>query len=63
MPDLTELRDRCARHDLADFAHEFLRRNRRYRHQFVAISRSPDAGGQADTMRDLARMWGLDFRI
>jgi hypothetical protein len=63
MPDLTELRDSCARHDLADFAQEFLRRNYRYRQQFSAISLSQEAGDQTGRMRGLARMWGLDFRI
>lgn len=63
MPDLTELRDICAKHDLADFAQEFLRRNCRYRQQFGAISLSQEAGDQTGRMRRLARMWGLDFRI
>ncbi|MBX7481682.1 transcriptional regulator domain-containing protein [Qipengyuania qiaonensis] len=43
-----------ARHDLADFAQEFLRRNPLYRRQWATLRLSEPAALQH---------WGLDFRF
>lgn len=50
-----------ARHDLGDFAQEFLRRNPRYRAQYLQALQTAAGDRGAVTCREVAERWGLTF--
>ncbi|MBO6767379.1 MAG: hypothetical protein JJ901_03620 [Erythrobacter sp.] len=58
MTSQTNTRDRFERHDLADFAQEFLIRNPNYRDQFCALKDIPSGTRHMS----FAHQWGLEFR-
>ena len=51
--------ERFAKHDRADFAQEFLRRNLGYRAAWTASRGAVPVTGMAEILRDEARRWGL----
>jgi Family of unknown function (DUF6499) len=49
--------------DFVDFAQEFLRRNADYQAQFVRLSNGALPNLESPDFRNMARSWGLEFRI
>lgn len=51
-----------AKHDFADFAQEFLRRNPDYQSDYEEAGRGPPKGDKTNDPDMIAKKWGLVFR-
>lgn len=49
--------------DFVDFAQEFLRRNADYQAQFIRLSNGMLPNLKSPDFRNMARSWGLEFRV
>ena len=63
MSTFVDIRSQFEDFDLADFAQEFLRRNRHYRHQYARLGELARRSPGARLCRELAHSWGLAFPV
>ncbi|WP_264393688.1 transcriptional regulator domain-containing protein [Porphyrobacter sp. ULC335] len=50
-------------HDFADYAQEFLRRNREYQRQFARLAGTRASAGESSAAHRMAHAWGLEFPL
>ena len=63
MSTFVDIRSQFEDFDLADFAQEFLRRNRDYQRQYARLGEMARRNPGARQCREMAHSWGLAFPV